>query len=92
MVPFYILLIAVVVFRGIGFAGVGPLSSWTAAGRWGLTVMFIFAGLTHFSAMRDDYLAMIPFRHLQHAWVIQLTGILEIAGAVGIEVSNKFDS
>ena len=86
MVPFYILVVAVVIFRGLGAAGVKPLASWAAAGRWGLTAMFVFTGATHFTGMRDDYLAMIPFGGLRQPWVIFLTGVFEIAGAIGIQV------
>ena len=46
--------------------------------------MFVFTGVTHFSPMREDYLAMIPAALPRSVGLIYLTGLLEIAGAVGL--------
>lgn len=46
--------------------------------------MFLFTGATHFSGMKHDYAAMIPSPFPQSLWLIHLTGILQIAGAVGL--------
>lgn len=62
------------------------LSDWRAAARLGLAVMFAFTGSTHFTEMRHDYAAMVPPPLTGQLWVIFVTGLLEIAGAVGLLV------
>lgn len=84
MAPFFILLVSFLILRGVGWLGVHRLSSWRGACRYALAVMFLFTGATHFSGMRDDYLAMIPDPLPQSLWLIYLTGIFEIAGALGL--------
>jgi uncharacterized membrane protein len=48
--------------------------------------MFAFTGSTHFTAMKHDYAAMVPPPLTGQLWVIYVTGILEIAGAIGLLV------
>ena len=64
--------------------GVTRLSSWRVAGRGALVVMFLFTGSSHFTSMKYDFSAMIPPPLPNDLWVIYLTGVLEIAGAVGL--------
>jgi len=63
------------------------LSDWRTAARLGLAVMFAFTGSTHFTEMKHDYAAMVPPPFTGQLWVIYLTGLLEIAGAVGLLMS-----
>jgi uncharacterized membrane protein len=44
----------------------------------------LFTGATHFSRMRHDYAAMLPRPLPKSTRLIYLTGVLEIAGAVGL--------
>src|SRR5215213_7663268 len=46
--------------------------------------MFLFTGISHFSTMKYDFAAMIPAPLPNDLWVIYLTGVLEIAGAIGL--------
>jgi uncharacterized membrane protein len=46
--------------------------------------MFLFTGASHFTGMKHDFAAMIPAPLPEDLWVIYLTGIFEIAGAVGL--------
>ncbi len=46
--------------------------------------MFAFTGSTHFTEMKHDYAAMVPPPLTGQLWVIYLTGLLELAGAVGL--------
>lgn len=59
-------------------------SDWRAAARLGLAVMFAFTGSTHFTEMKHDYAAMVPPPFTGRLWVIYVTGLLELAGAVGL--------
>ena len=54
--------------------------------RMALGVMFVFTGITHFTGMAQDYLAMIPAPLPRSLGLIYLTGLLEIAGGVGLQV------
>jgi uncharacterized membrane protein len=73
-----------IILRAAGWAGVKRLASWRDAGRWALAVMFIFTGASHFTSMKYDYVMMIPESLPRGLWVIYLTGVLEIAGAIGL--------
>ena len=46
--------------------------------------MFCFAGVARFTDLRNDYAAMIPDPLPDGMWVIYLTGLLEIAGGLGL--------
>jgi uncharacterized membrane protein len=82
----FVLIAAVLSFRGLGALGVGALDSWQAAVRSGLSVMLLVTSSAHFTRMKDDLVRMTP------AWVprpramVSFTGVCEIAGAIGILV------
>jgi len=57
---------------------------WKDAGRIGLAVMFLFTGGSHFSSLKHDLAAMIPPPLTDALWLIHLTGVLEMAGAIGL--------
>ena len=54
MIPFYVMLVAIVSARAVGAIVRAPLNDWQAAVRIGLAVMFIFTGLAHFTSTRRD--------------------------------------
>ena len=84
MVTVFILVIASILLRGVGWLGVRRFASWRDAVRVALAIMFLFTGATHFSDMQHDYLAMVPDLLPKGLWVIYLTGLLEIVGAIGL--------
>ncbi|MGI8911990.1 MAG: DoxX family protein [Rubrobacteraceae bacterium] len=49
-----------------------------------MAIMLLFTGASHFTSMRHDFAAMIPDLLPNGLWVIYLTGVFEIAGAVGL--------
>ena len=57
---------------------------WRDAARIGLAVMFMFTAASHFSSLKYDMAAMIPPPLTGALWVIYLTGLLELAGAIGL--------
>lgn len=73
-----------IILRGLGLLGVKWLSSWKDAGRGALVIMFLFTAASHFTAMKYDFVAMIPEPLPRGLWVVYLTGVLEIAGAIGL--------
>src|SRR4028119_198101 len=80
----FVLVASFLVLRGVGWLGVKQLSSWRDAGRGALVIMFLFTGASHFTTMKYDFAAMIPPPLPNDLWVIYLTGVLEIAGAIGL--------
>ncbi len=52
--------------------------------RVSLAAMFMFTGASHFSSLKHDMAAMIPPPFTGALWVIYATGILEIAGGLGL--------
>lgn len=84
MVSLFVLVISFLLLRGIGLLGVERLSSWRVAGRGALVIMFLFTGTSHFTSMKYDFAAMIPPPLPNDLWVIYLSGVFEIAGAVGL--------
>jgi uncharacterized membrane protein len=84
MTSVFVLVVSFLVLRGVGWLGVKQLSSWRNAGRLALVIMFLFTGASHFTTMKYDFAAMIPAPLPNDLWVIYLTGVLEIAGAIGL--------
>src|SRR4028119_1730361 len=84
MVSLFVLLISFILLRGLGWLGVKRLSYWRDAGRIALVIMFLFTGTSHFTSMKYDFAAMIPAPLPNGLWVIYLTGVLEIVGALGL--------
>ena len=86
MVSLMVLLVSLLALRAAGRLGVRRLSSWRAAGRGALATMFVFTGFSHFTSLKHDFAAMIPEPLPDGLWVIYLTGLFEIAGAIGLLV------
>ena len=86
MIPLYVMAVAIVVARGIGALGVGPLDDWRGATRTGLAVMFLVTGAAHFTRTRADLVRMVPPRLPSPGTLVTLTGLAEFAGALGLLV------
>ena len=86
MAALFVLVVSFLLLRGLGLLGVRRLSSWREAGLIAVVIMFLFTGSTHFSAMKHDYAAMLPSPLSGNLGIIYLTGVLEIAGALGLLV------
>ncbi len=56
----------------------------TTALRGGLAAMFALTGTTHFVALREDLIAMVPPALPAPGLLVTVTGVLELAGAVGL--------
>jgi len=84
MLPFLVLIVSLVVFRALGFAGVTTFTSWHSSARDALAVMLFFTASAHFTSMKDDLVRMMPPWVPRPRVVVYFTGICEIAGAVGL--------
>ncbi|MEM7010758.1 MAG: DoxX family protein [Verrucomicrobiota bacterium] len=88
MIPFYLLLIAQMAFLVTGLAGVRYLQGYDRSTSAALALMFLFTGVTHFTPMKAEYLAMIPEPFPRDIWMIYLSGAFEISGAIGLLVPS----
>ena len=88
MASLFVLVITAVVLRIAGWLGVAPLTSWRAVGRTSSSVMLLFTGSSHFSSMKDDFVAMLPEPVPKDVRIIYFTGLAEIAGAIGLLIPN----
>jgi uncharacterized membrane protein len=79
-----VLLVSWIAFRAAGALGVAALSTWRDSGRWALAIMLVVTASAHFTAMKQDLARMVPVWIPEPMAVIYLTGVLEVAGAIGI--------
>ncbi|MEV0269295.1 DoxX family protein [Hamadaea sp. NPDC050747] len=85
MAPLIALIGGFAVLRLLGLVGVDALDAWQPALRGGLALMFVTTGVVHFlPEWRRDMIAMIPPRLPRPDLLVTLTGVLELAGAVGL--------
>jgi uncharacterized membrane protein len=57
---------------------------WRDSGRWALAVMLFFTASAHFTSMRHDLARMVPGWMPDAMAVVYVTGVLEIAAALGL--------
>lgn len=86
MAPLIVLAATTLLARLGGRLGLRSLDSWAAAVRAGLAVMFTFTAVAHFTPMRHDLARMLPAWVPRPELVVLLTGLCEIAGAIGLLV------
>ena len=84
MIPFIVLLIAALLLRGIGAAGVALFNNWIWCLRGALAVMFLLTASAHWGRQRADLIAMVPRAFRRPDLMVSATGVLEILGAVGL--------
>ena len=46
--------------------------------------MFVLTGMSHFVVMREDLISMVPLALPEPGLLVTPTGVLELAGAVGL--------
>ena len=87
MAPFIVLAAGFAVLRGLGAVGVEGLDGWHPALRGALALMVTLTATAHFSrTRRSDLIAMVPPELPRPALLVTVTGILELAAAVGLLV------
>jgi len=87
MAPLITLLLSTIAARSIGWLGVPYVNSWTAAIAVGLAAMFVLTGFAHFAPpLRRDLIAIVPPRLPAPGYLVTVTGLLELLGAVGLLV------
>ncbi|MBL7254827.1 DoxX family protein [Paractinoplanes lichenicola] len=85
MAPLLALIVGSVLARLVGLLGVEALDGWWPALRVGLALMFVLTGLAHFGlGRREGLIAMVPPSLPNPGLLVTVTGVLELAGAVGL--------
>ncbi|MGQ4614497.1 DoxX family protein [Nocardia sp. R7R-8] len=86
MAPLVVLVTVTAVVRLIGWlTGNGRLDSWAHATALGLAAMLVLTSSAHFvQPRRDALITMVPPRLPNAPALVTLTGVLELAGAVGV--------
>ena len=84
MVVLLILILSCLIFRALGFAGLPAFATWQASARDALSLMLVFTGVSHFTFMKEDFVRMMPPAIPWLRGWIYITGVCEIAGAVGL--------
>jgi len=72
------------IYRTLGVFGLPQFLDWTTCARHALATMFVFTGLSHFTPMRKDFVAMVPPGLPNPEFLVTLTGLLELAAAAGL--------
>lgn len=86
MVPFIALIVSFLLFRGLGLLGLNYLNDGHTSLQWAVVIMLLLSASAHWGRRRPDLVKMVPPAFPQKEWIITVTGILEIAGALGILV------
>jgi uncharacterized membrane protein len=84
MIPLIVLGSSFLVFLLAGRLGARPLASWLTSLRWALAVMFAVTASAHFGSQRADLIGMVPPLFPRPDLIVTLTGIAELAGAIGL--------
>ncbi|MFE2995410.1 DoxX family protein [Nocardia sp. NPDC059246] len=86
MAPLIVLVVVSGLARAAGWLDITDwLNSWPHAARIGLAAMFALTASAHFlQPRRDGLIAMVPPRLPNPAGLVTLTGVLELAGAIGL--------
>jgi uncharacterized membrane protein len=86
VLPLIVLLLTFVLLLLAGQLGIAWFHPWTHALRTALACMLLFTASAHWGNRRRDLIAMVPRPFPNPGLIITITGILEIAGAVGLIV------
>ncbi len=75
-------------YRLLGAAGMSWFITWVDCARVALVTMFLFTAISHFAPMRKDLIAMVPPSLPRPDLIVFVTGLAEIAGALGLLIPS----
>jgi uncharacterized membrane protein len=84
MIPLIVLFMAAVLFLLAGQLGILWFQPWTHALRGALACMLLVTSSAHWGKRRRDLIAMVPRSLPNPGLIVTITGLLEVAGAVGL--------
>lgn len=86
MAPLIVLVVSAVAFWLVGVAGVRMFHDPSLVLRAALALMFCLTASAHWGKRRPDLIRMVPSALPHPDWLVTITGVLEIVGAVGLLV------
>ncbi len=89
VVPLVTLVVVTLIARLIGVLLPDDGIGWVDAVRGGLAAMFAASATTHFGRSRVALIRMVPLGLPNPPRIVTVTGLLEIAGAVGLIVPES---
>jgi len=87
MAPFIILVASFGLLRLAGLAGIGALNETSLPLRVAVALMFLLTASAHWGPKRADLVRMVPAWFPRPELAVTLTGVFEIAGAVGMLIA-----
>lgn len=84
MVPFVVMVGALLLFRGLGALGVPLLTNWQDCARYALAVLFLFTASARLTPMKEDLVKMVPKIFPYPRLLVYVTGACEALGAIGL--------
>ena len=87
MIPFFVLVAGFAIFRLAGWLGAAYFDDGRMSLRAALACMFLLTASAHWGKRRQDLVRMVPPALGNAGWWVTVTGILEIAGAIGLLIS-----
>ena len=82
----FVLIGSLFLYRALGLAGVEIFETWLSSARAALATMFLVTATSHFAPMKRDMVAMVPPGLPRPDLLVVVTGIAELAGAVGLMI------
>ena len=86
MLPLLVVIMATLLLRGAGHAGIGPWNSWRLALLHALGAMFVLTGLAHFGPLQKDLANLLPAGTPMPRVLVALAGAAQIAGGMALFV------
>lgn len=84
MAPFIVLIVLFGFFYVLGRVWLPAQFDWLSSLRFALAGMFLLTASAHWGSRRQDLIAMVPPAFPRPDLLVTVTGMLEIAGAVGL--------
>lgn len=84
MIPLYALIVSFLLFRGLGLMGLTHWNDWQTSLQWAVAVMLLLGASAHWGRRRADLVRMVPPAFPRKESIVTVTGLLEIAGAIGL--------
>lgn len=88
LLPFYTLVASFVLFLGLGQLGLPYFEGWHSSLQGAVAVMLLFAASAHWGTRRPDLIRMVPPVFSRPGLIVTVTGLLEVAGAIGILIPS----
>ncbi|WP_040839946.1 DoxX family protein [Nocardia brevicatena] len=89
MAPLIVFVLVTALARIAGSVDVAWLDSWPHSLTVGLAAMFLLTSTAHFiEPRRSGLVAIVPFQQPSPSLAVTVTGVLEVAGAIGLLVPD----